>query len=146
MQLGHALPGRDAIVVPSGPSPATLAEGLGSREEADRWWSLMGPLGRRAEDVVATALSDQRSVPHLGATAALGAAFVRAHPRGVVGDPLGPDGRTRAGDGLGARLRIVTRPAGGAASAVRRHRLCRWRGRGERPKFTKFTLAAPGKA
>lgn len=94
VQLAHALPGRDAIVVPAAPSPAALAEGLGSRAEADRWWKLMGPLGRRAEDVVATALSDQRSVPPVGATAALGAAFIRAHPRGVVGDPLGPDGRT----------------------------------------------------
>ena len=93
VQLGHALPGRDAIVVPSGPSPATLAEGLGSREEADRWWSVMGPLGRRAEDVVAAALSDQRSIPPVAATAALAGAFLRAHPRGGVADPLGPDGR-----------------------------------------------------
>ena len=94
VQLGHALPGRDAIVVPSDPSPATLAEGLGSREEADRWWSVMGPLGRRAEDVVAAALSDQRSIPPVAATAALAGAFLRAHPRGGVADPLGPDGRT----------------------------------------------------
>ncbi|KAA0920060.1 NAD(P)/FAD-dependent oxidoreductase [Dietzia sp. ANT_WB102] len=94
VQLAHALPGRDAIVVPAAPSPAALAEGLGSRAEADRWWSLMGPLGRRAEDVVATALSDQRSIPPIAATAALGASFVRAHPRGELGDPLGPDGRT----------------------------------------------------
>ncbi|MBB1018124.1 FAD-dependent oxidoreductase, partial [Dietzia sp. DQ11-71] len=37
VQLAHALPGRDAIVVPAAPSPAALAEGLGSRAEADRW-------------------------------------------------------------------------------------------------------------
>ena len=94
VQLGHALPGRDAIVMPSDSSPAALADGLGSRSEADRWWSLLGPLGRRAQDVVAAALSDQRSLPPLAATAALGAAFLRAHPRAGLADPLGPDGRT----------------------------------------------------
>ena len=94
VQLAHALPGRDAIVMPSSSSPDALADGLGSADEADRWWSLMGPLGTRAEDVVATALSDQRSVPPMTATVALATAFLRAHPRGGVADPLGPDGRT----------------------------------------------------
>lgn len=94
VQLAHALRDRDAIVVPSSPSPSALAEGLGSRSEADRWLSVVGPPGARADDVVAAALSDQRSVPPVAATAVLGAAFVRAHPRGVLGDSLGPDGRT----------------------------------------------------
>ena len=94
VQLAHALPGRDAIVMPSSSSNDALADGLGSANEADRWWSLMGPLGTRAEDVAATALSDQRSVPPVTATAALATAFLRAHPRGGVADPLGPDGRT----------------------------------------------------
>lgn len=94
VQLAHALPGRDAIVVPSTPSVESLTDGLGSRAEAERWTALMGPVGRRAEDVVSVALSDQRSIPPVAATAALGTAFVRAHPRGGPGDPLGPDGRT----------------------------------------------------
>lgn len=94
VQLGHALPGRDAIVVPADPSPDSLATGMGSRAEAEAWTSLMGPVGRRSLDVVAAALSDQRSVPPVAATAALAGAFIRAHPRGGVADPLGPDGRT----------------------------------------------------
>ena len=94
VQLAHALPGRDAIVVPAGPGPEGLAEGLGSEAEARAWSRLMGPLAARTHDVVAAALSDQRSIPPVAATAALGVAFARAHPRGHLGDPLGPDGRT----------------------------------------------------
>ena len=94
VQLAHALPGRDAIVVPSAPGPGSLADGLGSDAEARAWSRLMGPLATRTHDVVAAALSDQRSVPPVAATAALGVAFARAHPRGALGDPLGPDGRT----------------------------------------------------
>lgn len=94
VQLAHALPGRDAIVVPSSPSSSTLTEGLGSKSEAERWLSVLGPLGERAHDVVAAALSDQRSIPPIAATAALSVAFARAHPRGPLGDSLGPDGRT----------------------------------------------------
>lgn len=115
VQLGHALPGRDAIVMPSTPSHATLAEGLGSRAEADRWWNLMGQLGDRAEDVVAAALSDQRSIPPLAASAALGAAFVRAHPRGPLGDSLGPDGRTLL---TGISAHAITPMASPAATGV----------------------------
>lgn len=94
VQLAHALPGRDAIVVPGGPTAEALAAGFGSRDEADAWWSLMGPLARRPYEVTAAALSDQRSLPPLAATAALAVAFARAHPRAGLGDALGPDGRT----------------------------------------------------
>jgi len=94
VQLAHALPGRDAIVVPRAPTEQSLASGLGSPAEAAAWWSLMGPLARRSYEVTAAALSDQRSVPPVGATAALAAAFARAHPRAGLGDALGPDGRT----------------------------------------------------
>ena len=81
-------------MVPSAPGPGSLADGLGSDAEARAWSRLMGPLATRTHDVVAAALSDQRSVPPVAATAALGVAFARAHPRGALGDPLGPDGRT----------------------------------------------------
>lgn len=94
VQLGHALPGRDAIVVPADPSPGALAEGLGSEAEARAWSKVMGPVAERSLEVVATALSDQRSIPSAAATAALAVAFARAHPRGRLGDPFGPDGRT----------------------------------------------------
>ncbi|EYT63299.1 phytoene dehydrogenase [Dietzia sp. UCD-THP] len=94
VQLGHALPGRDAIVVPSDPSPATLAEGMGSEAEARAWWQVMGPLAGRSLEVAATALSDQRSIPPVTAVAALARAFARAHPLGITGDRFGPDGRT----------------------------------------------------
>ena len=94
VQLAHALAGRDAIVVPSDPSPGTLAEGLGSDAEARAWWNVMGPTAERSLEVVAAALSDQRSVPPVAATAAMAVALVRAHPRGALGDPFGPDGRT----------------------------------------------------
>lgn len=98
VQLAHALPGRDAIVCPADPSPGALAEGLGSEEEARAWWRVMGRVAEQSLDVVATALSDQRSVPPVAATAALAAAFARAHPRGelsgILGDSFGPDTRT----------------------------------------------------
>ncbi len=94
VQLAHALAGRDAIVVPADPSPAALAEGLGSTAEARAWWSVLGPLAERSLEVVATALSDQRSVPPVAAVAALAVAFARSHPRGGIADPLGPAGRT----------------------------------------------------
>lgn len=94
VQLAHALPGRDAIVVPGAPTADSLAAGFGSRDEAAAWRSLMGPLARRPYEVTAAALSDQRSPPPLAATAALAAAFARAHPRAGFGDALGPDGRT----------------------------------------------------
>lgn len=94
VQLAHALPGRDAIVVPRAPTAESLASGLGSPAEAAAWWSLMGPLAGRSHEVTAAALSDQRSFPPVGATAALAGAFVRAHPRVGLGDALGPDGRT----------------------------------------------------
>ncbi len=94
VQLAHALPGRDAIVVPADPTADSLAAGLGSAREAAAWETLMGPLARRPLDVTSAALSDQRSVPPLAATAALAGAFARAHPRPGGGDPLGPDGRT----------------------------------------------------
>lgn len=127
VQLAHALPDRDAIVVSSSSSPDALADGaeasmidaladdLGSRDEAARWWSLMGPLGRRAEDVVAAALSDQRSVPPLAATAALATAFLRVHPRGGIADPLGPDGRTLMS---GISAHAITPLASPAATGV----------------------------
>lgn len=94
VQLAHALPGRDAIVVPAAPGPEALAAGFGSSSEAARWWSLMGSLARRPYEVAAAALSDQRSIPPVAAVAALAVAFARTHPRSVPGDPLGPDGRT----------------------------------------------------
>ncbi|AVZ39659.1 MULTISPECIES: NAD(P)/FAD-dependent oxidoreductase [unclassified Dietzia] len=94
VQLGHALPGRDAIVVPSDPSPASLAEGMGSEAEARAWWQVMEPLAERPLEVVATALSDQRSIPPVTVVAALARAFARAHPLGITGDRFGPDGRT----------------------------------------------------
>ena len=115
VQLAHALPGRDAIVVSSSSSPDALADGLGSRDEAARWWSLMGPLGRRAEDVVDAALSDQRSVPPVAAAAAMATAFLRAHPRGGVADPLGPDGRTLMS---GVSAHAITPLASPAATGV----------------------------
>lgn len=94
VQLAHGLPGRDAIVVPCAPEADSLAAGFGSTREADAWLSLLGPLVRRPYEVIAAALSDQRSLPPLAATAALGVAFARAHPRPGPGDALGPDGRT----------------------------------------------------
>src|SRR5699024_7037084 len=94
VQLAHALPGRDAIVIPRAPTAESLASGLGSPAEASAWWSLMGPLAGRSHEVTAAAPSDQRSFPPDGATAALAGAFVRAHPRVGLGDALGPDGRT----------------------------------------------------
>lgn len=102
VQLAHALPGRDAIVVPAAPDAHSLAAGLGSSSEAARWWSLMEPLARRPYEVTAAALSDQRSIPPPAAVMALVTAFARAHPRtglgptlgNVLGDALGPDGRT----------------------------------------------------
>lgn len=94
VQLGHALPGRDAIVVSSETDGAAMASGLGSEAEAQAWHRLMGPLARRSLDVADVALSDQRSLPPVGAATALAAAFVRAHTRGFGVDALGPDGRT----------------------------------------------------
>lgn len=94
VQLAHALPGRDAIVVPATPGPDSLAAGFGSADEAARWLSLTARLARRPYEVAAAALSDQRSIPDLGAVAALATAFARVHPRPGPGDPLGSDGRT----------------------------------------------------
>lgn len=101
VQLAHALPGRDAIVVPASPGVEALAAGLGSVDEAARWSSLMDRLASRPYEVTAAALSDQRSIPDLGAVAALATAFARVHPRPGPGDPLGPDGRTLMA-GIGA--------------------------------------------
>ena len=92
VQLAHALPGRPALVV-EGPR-RSLAAGLGSDREARRWWSLFGPLARHSEQVVSTALSDQRSLPPLPGLTALGVAAMRAHPAPLRPDALGPDGRT----------------------------------------------------
>lgn len=102
VQLAHALPGRDAIVVSSESGVTmdmtSLAAGLGSDAEARAWRRLMGPLAALSLDVADAALSDQRSIPSIAAVTALATAFVRAHPRSVfgelAGDPLGPDGRT----------------------------------------------------
>lgn len=115
VQLAHALAGRDAIVVPSDPSPGALAEGLGSEAEARAWWRVMGPTAERSLEVVAAALSDQRSVPPVAATAALAAAFVRAHPRGGLADPFGPDGRTLL---TGISAHAITPLTSPAATAV----------------------------
>ncbi len=115
VQLGHALPGRDAVVVPADAGPTSLADGLGSDAEARRWRRLMGPLARRTEDVAAAALSDQRSIPPVVASAALAAALVRAHLRGPLGDPLGPDGRTLLS---GIAAHSVTPLSSPAATAV----------------------------
>ncbi|AWH95726.1 phytoene desaturase family protein [Dietzia psychralcaliphila] len=115
VQLAHALPGRDAIVVPSDPSPGALAEGLGSQTEARAWWRVMGPTAERSLEVVAAALSDQRSVPPVTATAAVAAAFLRAHPRGGLGDPFGPDGRTLLS---GISAHAITPLSSPAATAV----------------------------
>lgn len=94
VQLAHALPGRDAIVVPAAPTPESLATGLGSHHEAVAWNSLMGPLARRPYEVTDVALSDQRSLPPVAGAVALGGAFARAHGRAGLGDVLGRDGRT----------------------------------------------------
>lgn len=94
VQLAHALPGREAIVVSSDTGTTAMAAGLGSETEARAWSRLMEPLARRPLDVAAAALSDQRSVPPVGAAAALASAFVRAHPYRPGVDALGPDGRT----------------------------------------------------
>lgn len=115
VQLAHALPGRDAIVMPAGPTPDTLAAGLGSARESAAWLSLMGPLARRPYEVTAAALSDQRSLPPIQATAALAAAFVRAHPRAGLGDGLGPDGRTLLS---GISAHAITPLGSPAATAV----------------------------
>lgn len=115
VQLAHALPGRDAIVVPRAPTAESLAAGLGSPDEAAAWLSLMGPLAGRPHEVTAAALSDQRSVPPVAATAALAAAFVRAHPRIGLGDVLGPDGRTLM---AGLSAHAITPLRSPAATAV----------------------------
>jgi len=111
VQLAHALPGRDAIVVPSDPSHSSLTAGFGSRAEAERWSGVMNQLGSRIEDVVAVALSDQRTLPPVAATAALAAAFVRTHPRPGPADPLGPDGRTLLSGIAAHAITPLTSPA-----------------------------------
>lgn len=83
VQLAHALPGRDALVV-DGP--------LG--EMSPDWNRLFGPLAERAEEVVRVTMSDQRSVPPLGTTTRVAAAAARAH-LGMHGPGLlGDDART----------------------------------------------------
>lgn len=118
VQLGHALPGRDAIVVPTDPAPGALAAGFGSVREAAAWWSLMGALARRPVEVAAAALSDQRSVPSPAATAALAGAFVRAHPRGALPDSLGTDGRTLMSGIAAHAITPLGSPAATAAGLV----------------------------
>ena len=115
IQLAHGLPGRNAIVVPSAPTSDSLAAGFGSTHEAQAWESVMGPLARRPHDVVAAALSDQRSLPPLAASAALGLAFARTHPRPGPGDALGPDGRTLIS---GISAHAITPLASPAATGV----------------------------
>ncbi|MDX2355685.1 NAD(P)/FAD-dependent oxidoreductase [Dietzia sp. PP-33] len=118
VQLAHALGGRDAIVVPSDPSRGALAEGLGSEAEARAWWRVMGPAAERSLEVVSAALSDQRSIPPVAATAALAAAFVRAHPRGGLADPFGRDGRTLLSGISAHAITPLTSPAATAVGLV----------------------------
>ena len=118
VQLAHALPGRDAIVVPTDPAPDALADGFGSVREAAAWWSLMGALARRPVEVAAAALSDQRSVPPPAATAALAGAFLRAHPRGALPDSLGTDGRTLMSGIAAHAITPLGSPAATAAGLV----------------------------
>lgn len=113
VQLAHALPGREALVV-TGPR-GDLAEGLGSAGEARGWWRLFGPLARRADDVAAAALSDQRSIPPVRASAALAAALGLAHAGGWGPDVLGPGGRTLFS---GIAAHAVTPLSSPAATAV----------------------------
>lgn len=128
-QLGHALPDRPALVVegaldhdhPTG-TPGELASGLDSSDEARRWRRLFGPLARRYDEVVASAMSDQRSLPPVTGAAALAAALGLVHPGaglarlGVSGpDVLGPAGRTLFS---GIAAHAVTPLHSPAASAV----------------------------
>ena len=115
VQVAHALPGRDALVLDGPLDHGTLAAGLGDPDEARRWIRLLGPLVEHLREVVDTALGDQRSVPPPVGAAALAVAGARVAAGDLGARVLGPAGRTLL---AGISAHSITPPGAPAAIGV----------------------------